>query len=352
MRIAIIGLTITSSWGNGHATVFRALVKALGRRGHDVTFLEHDKPWYAGDHRDRPAPEGCEVILYDSVEALRRRHARVVREADVTVVGSYVPEGIEVGRWAQETARRCCFYDIDTPVTLASLRRGECEYLSRELIRGYAIYFSFTGGATLDRLEREYGSRRTQALYCCVDPELYSVDAGARRDVDLGYMGTYSDDRQPTVERLLLEPARARPRGSFLLVGPQYPATLEVPGNVRRIEHLPPADHRAFYNRQRLTLNVTRRDMIDAGHAPSVRLFEAAACGTPIVSDRWVGIEEVLTPGSQIALADNAQDVLTLLDTDAACLQDMGAAARDRVLTGHTGDARAREFEEAVTSLA
>ena len=350
MRIVFIGLSITSSWGNGHATVYRSLVKALARRGHEVTFLEHDKPWYAGN-RDCPNPPGCRTVLYDSVDTLKDEHKATVADADVVVVGSYVPRGVEVGRWAQRVADVCCFYDIDTPVTLAAVGRGECEYLTRDLIGGYAVYFSFTGGRTLDRLRDDFGSPRAEPLYCCVDPDLYYPEP-ITPDVDLGYMGTYSPDRQPTVERLLLSPARDLPSQSFLLVGPQYPDGICLTPNVKRIDHLPPRDHRAFYNRQRFTLNVTRRDMIAAGHAPSVRLFEAAACATPIISDRWLGIDEVLAPGTEILLADDAADVvgyMTELDHNAR--RAIGDAARRRVLASHTADRRGAEFERIVGLL-
>src|ERR671926_890257 len=97
--IVILGLSITSSWGNGHATTYRALVKALDRRGHRVTFLECDVPWYA-DHRDLPDPLYCRTELYKDVADLKKRFATLVRDADAVIVGSYVPNGVKVGEWA------------------------------------------------------------------------------------------------------------------------------------------------------------------------------------------------------------------------------------------------------------
>src|SRR5438067_8089206 len=91
LDIVIIGLSITSSWGNGHATTYRGLVRELARRGHDVLFLEHDKPWYAAN-RDMPRPPFGRTALYASVEELKDRFARDVRSAELVVVGSYVPE--------------------------------------------------------------------------------------------------------------------------------------------------------------------------------------------------------------------------------------------------------------------
>jgi spore maturation protein CgeB len=257
LRIVILGLSITSSWGNGHATTYRGLVRELVRRGHDVLFLERDVPWYA-ENRDLARPPFGRTALYRSVDALRARFATAVRDADLVIVGSYVPDGAIVGDWVQDHARGLrAFYDIDTPVTLAKLARGEHEYLRPAQIPRYDLYLSFTGGPTLARLEREFGAPAARALYCSVDPELYFPEPAAI-EWDLGYMGTYSADRQPTVESLLLEPARRWPSGRFAVAGPQYPDDLAWPANVTHTPHLPPRAHRAFYNRQRVTLSVKR----------------------------------------------------------------------------------------------
>ena len=345
MKIAILGLSITSSWGNGHATTYRGLVRELEKRGHDVTFLERDVPWYASN-RDLPEPPYGTTLLYGSLEELRDAHGDVVRDADLVIVGSYVPDGVLVGQWVQAHAEgMTAFYDIDTPVTLAKMARGDYEYLHPQQVAGYDLYLSFTGGPTLKRLEREYGSPRARALYCSVDPELYFPEKRERR-WDLGYMGTYSDDRQPSVHAFLLEPARQQPQARFVVAGPQYPGTESWPGNVTYEPHLPPAEHRAFYNSQRFTLNVTRRDMIAAGWSPSVRLFEAAACGTPIISDRWPGIESLLVPHQEILLVDRTVDVLDILER---CREEdrlrIAERARKRILAEHTAAHRAAELE-------
>jgi spore maturation protein CgeB len=345
MRIVIIGLSITSSWGNGHATTYRALVRELAARGHDVLFLEQDQPWYA-DNRDLPAPPFGRTELYVSVADLRERFARDVRDADLVIVGSFVPKGVEVGDWVQRLARGItAFYDIDTPVTLARLVRGEHDYLHPRQIAGYNLYLSFTGGPTLRRLEREYGSPRARVLYCSVDPSLY-FPGKQQPTYDLGYMGTYSDDRHPGVNRLLFQPARLYAQGRFMVAGAQYPDDIDWPVNVFYREHLAPAEHRAFYNDQRYTLNITRADMVRAGWSPSVRLFEAAACGTPIVSDRWEGIETLLVPGREIVLASTAADVLRLLkNVGEEERLGMAERARARILAEHTAAHRAEQLE-------
>jgi spore maturation protein CgeB len=348
LRVVVFGLSLSSSWGNGHATTYRALLKALAARGHDILFLERDVPWYA-EHRDLPKPAFCRLALYRQLSDLSKFQAEIAA-ADAVIVGSYVPDGIEVGRLVQKTARGVsAFYDIDTPITVARLESGDLDYLSRDLIPGYDLYLSFTGGPILDRLRHSYGSPRAEVLYCSVD-----TDAYARLDRpklwDLSYIGTYSADRQPKLERLLIEPARRLPHGRFVVAGPQYPDDIRWPANVERIEHVGPADHAAFYAASRFTLNVTRADMVAAGYSPSVRLFEAAACGAAIISDTWRGIEAVFEPGEEIALAETADHVVRYLAaTDPPRHAMLGAAARRRVLAEHTADHRARDLERWLT---
>jgi spore maturation protein CgeB len=351
LAIVVLGLSITSSWGNGHATTYRALLRALARRGHDILFLERDQPWYAA-HRDLPRPAFCRIMLYDGIGQLARECARAVHDADLVIVGSYVPDGVAVARFVLATARGVsAFYDIDTPVTLAKLARGDDEYLSADLIPRYDLYLSFSGGPALVRLEQVYGAQMARPLLCAVDPELYFPEARPAA-VDLGYLGTWSADRQPKLEQLLFEPARLWPDGRFEVAGPQYPATIAWPDNVERTEHLPPHRHRAFYGGQRFTLNLTRDHMVAAGFSPSVRLFEAAACGTPIISDAWPGLETVLEPGREILLASSPDDVLRhLRDLPEARRREIGAAARAKVLKTHTAAHRALELESLVAEV-
>lgn len=345
LRIVILGLSITSSWGNGHATTYRALVRELCARGHDVLFLERDVPWYA-QHRDLPEPPWGRAALYGGLDELRDRFAAAVREADAVMVGSYVPDGARVGEWVIGLARGVtAFYDIDTPVTLAQLERGDCDYLTPPLIPRYHLYLSFTGGPTLAHLERHWGAARARALYCSVDPDLYRPEPAAPA-WDLGYLGTWAADRQGALDALLLEPARRWPAGRYVVAGPLYPPAIAWPANVERIDHLPPGDHRRFYNRQRATLNVTRADMVRLGWSPSVRLFEAAACATPIVSDWWEGLDTLLTPGREVLITRGPEDTLRhLRELPAAALRAVGERARARILSEHTAAHRVEQLE-------
>lgn len=350
-RLVFIGLSITSSWGNGHATTYRGLVKALARRGHEVLFLERDVPWYAAN-RDLPTPPYCRTLLYRDLDDLGMRAAEAVRRADAVIVGSYVPDGIELGRWAiRQATGPVAFYDIDTPVTLAKLDAGSADYIDIGLIHDYDLYLSFTGGPTLRRLEA-MGAPCAAALYCSVDPQVhYPITAEHRWR--LGYLGTYSADRQPVLSALLLEPARRLDDSAFAVAGPQYPADIEWPANVAHIEHLPPGAHAAFYGAQDFTLNVTRADMKASGHSPSVRLFEAAACGVAIVTDLWAGLDTVFRVGQEILVAGSTDEIVTILESTAPeKRRAIAAAAYSAVLASHTCDHRAAELEALLQTAA
>ncbi len=344
LNFVVFGLSITSSWGNGHAVTYRALLKALAARGHQITFLERDESWYHAN-RDLPRADYCRIELYRELRDIGR-YASLVAEADLVILGSYVPDGATIGDWITAKARGVtAFYDIDTPVTLAGLAEGRIDYLTPSLIPRFDLYLSFTGGPTLDVLERRYGSPCARALYCTADVDVHAPLA-SEKDFALGYLGTYSKDRQPALDRLLIEPARKLKHERFVVAGAQYPKSLCFPKNVGRIEHVPPAEHPEFYARQRFTLNVTRADMAAAGYSPSVRLFEAAACGVPVISDRWPGLETFFTPGEEILIADTADDVLTVLkDLPEARRLEIAQSARRRFLKQHSPAHRARELE-------
>jgi spore maturation protein CgeB len=353
LKIVIFGLSITSSWGNGHATTFRALARALHDRGHRILFYEHDLEWYASN-RDMPEPPFCEVRIFEDWNAIRKSAMAEVNDADVALVGSYFPDGLAViEELAEARVPVKAFYDIDTPITVAQLREtGRTDYLRADQIPTFDVYFSFTGGPMLRELEERFGSLRAVPLYCSFDPKEYKkFSMNKRFACDMSYMGTYAPDRQPKIDEFFCEPARALPELSFIVAGPQYPKTIAWPTNVRRITHLNPRWHARFYSSSRLTLNVTRRDMVKAGFSPSVRLFEAAACGATIVSDNWPGMETFFTPGEEILLPVTPEGVVRLLrDATPDELRKIGMRAQERVLAEHTSAKRAEEFERMVST--
>lgn len=344
LNIVIFGLSITSSWGNGHATTYRGVIKELNKRGHKITFFEKNLPFYASN-RDLSRPEYCKVILYEDFDELKN-YKKMVSDADLVIVGSYVPNGVNVGYFVIENAKGIkAFYDIDTPVTMTKLANSDFEYLEPPLISQYDIYLSFTGGPTLKIIENHYHSPLAVPFYCSFDPDLYFNISMSKKWL-LGYLGTYSDDRQPVLDKLLIEPAKRMKTEKFIVAGPQYPDSIEWYENIERIYHLPPNEHTAFYNSQLFTLNITRADMVKAGYSPSVRLFEAAACGTPIISDNWPGIETILTPNEEIFIVNNSEDVINILNnvSEEERLR-VGKNARKKVMSDHTAGKRAIQLE-------
>ena len=352
MKIVFYGLSITSSWGNGHATTYRSLLKALAKRGHRIEFVEKDVEWYRSN-RDMLDPGFCTVKLYESWEQNSMSILATSADADVIVIGSYFPDAIKVAE-ALFSSGRCpiLFYDIDTPITLAALRSsGATDYLCAELIQNFSAYLSFTGGPALEELEHGYGARRAFPFYCSVDPDLYYAKKPCPRfSCDLSYLGTYAPDRQRKLVALLDDAATLLPQQRFLVAGPLYPSESISQTNVNRLVHVPPSQHPSFYSSSRFTLNLTRSDMVIAGYSPSVRLFEASACGAAILSDDWAGLPEFLTPGEEILLPADAYEVASILVnmTDDE-RQRIGQRARDRVLAGHTSTHRALQFEQIVS---
>lgn len=355
MKLVFFGLTITSSWGNGHATTYRSLLRALAARGHRVHFVEKDVEWYRCN-RDLPAPDYCSVGLYGEWEGSCGRLIELSRDADAVVIGSYFPDASAAMRALLESGQQVVlFYDIDTPVTVSQLRaEGSASYLDADLIPHYSAYLSFSGGPILHEIETCFGSRWAVPFYCSVDPEIYKQSAVQEPfRCDLSYLGTYAADRQSKLMELLNHSAQLAPERRFIVAGPQYPAESTWAPNVDRIAHLAPPEHPPFYSSSRFTLNLTRADMAAAGYSPSVRLFEASACAATIVSDAWPGLEEFLKPGEEILLPRNAMEVTQILnEMGEADRIRMGRRAQARILDQHTSRHRAIEFEQIVEQCA
>ncbi len=352
MKIVVFGLTISSSWGNGHATLWRGLCRALAARGHRVVFYEKDVPYYAGN-RDLLEVPGGELVLYGEWREVRRRAAQDIGEADVAMVTSYCPDGIEASELVLQSALALrVFYDLDTPITLSRLSRGEATtYIGPRGFADFDLVLSYTGGAALDRLRADLGATRVAPLYGHVDPDVHRpVEPLPHFMSDFSYLGTYAADRQAALETLFIEPARQRPERRFLIGGAQYPQDFPWTDNIFFVRHLPPPEHPAFFASSRLTLNVTRQAMAEMGWCPSGRLFEAAACGAPILSDWWEGLDAFFAPGCDILVGCTSEDAVAALDLTDAELKRIAANARERVLAEHTSARRARDFEAAIAS--
>jgi len=353
MRFAIFGLTVSSSWGNGHATLWRGLINALSSQGHAITFFERDVPYYA-THRDLNSAENFTLRLYEDWESVSVEAGRAVDECDAAIVTSYCSDAARASDLVLGSKAIRVFYDLDSAVTLEQLEKGlPVNYIPEYGLSGFDLVLSYVGGRALDNLQRLLGARRVAPLYGSVDPALHRpVPRSDHYKSDLSYLGTYASDRQRTLEKLFIEPAQRLPRQRFLLGGAQYPEDFPWNENVWFVRHVPPAEHPAFYSSSRATLNVTRAAMASYGYCPSGRLFEAAACETPIVSDNWDGLDKFFTPERELLIAESSTDVVNALSREDAELRKIGRAARERVLGAHTARHRSQELLQHLEAVA
>jgi spore maturation protein CgeB len=321
-------------------------------------FFERDQPFYAS-HRDMPGVPGMELVVYPDWASVRARAVGELAGADAAMVTSFCPDARAACPLVLDSkAGARAFYDLDTPVTLAALERGDqVSYLPLApagaalphagVLRDFDLTLSFTGGRALTALGTHLGARRTVPLYGSVDPDVHHP-AAARPDLagDLSFLGTYSEDRQDALESLFLQAADRLPGRRFVLAGAQYPQEFPWRSNVFFVRHLPPGDHAAFYASSPLTLNVTRAPMARLGFCPSGRFFEAAACGVPLLSDHWEGIESFFQPGEEVLIARDAGDTVAALELGPRTLLQIARRARERTLTEHSAAVRARELEQ------
>ena len=351
MKIVVFGLSVSSSWGNGHAVLWRALIRALGAQGHLVVFFERDVPWYA-QHRDLREIDGGRLVLYDEWNTILPAARRELRDAEAAIVTSYCPDGIAATELVLEAPALHVFYDLDTPVTLARLAQGEpVEAIGPRGLASFDLALSYTGGAALTALRERLGARSVAPLYGSVDIAQYrpAPPPGEPRAA-LSYLGTYAEDRQDKLAALMLEPARRRPDRRFIIGGALYPADFAWSDNIFFWRHVAPSYHPQFYAAARATLNVTRRSMAESGWCPSGRLFEAASCAAPVLSDWWEGLPSFFEPGNEILVVRSTEDVLAAIDLSDAELTRIGEAARERALADHTAERRAAELVELISN--
>jgi spore maturation protein CgeB len=346
MRILIFGLTVSSSWGNGHATLWRGLCHALAESGHSVTFFEKDVPYYH-THRDLAQPDGYGLALYADWDSVKVKAETALSECDCAIVTSYCPDARKAADAMHGNPNVfSIFYDLDTPVTLSVLgHQGTVNYIPSYGLKPFDLVLSYTGGKALCELQTHLGAKRVAPLYGSVDPDTHHrVGTDQRFLSDFSYLGTYAADRQQQLEELFLKPASQLPEKKFCIGGALYPPDFPWTGNTYFVRHVAPPEHPAFYSSSKLTLNVTRGVMAQMGYCPSGRLFEAAACGTPVVSDWWEGLDHFFEPGKEILIAKSSVDAVHALALDPGELQSVSRASQERTLAEHTASHRAAQL--------
>lgn len=350
MNIAIFGLSISSSWGNGHATIWRGLVRALILNNHKVTFFEKNVPYYA-QNRDFLGMDGLNLVLYDSWQGVELTAASILNSVDVAIVTSYCPDALVASDLilCREVPLHI-FYDLDAAATLKQIENGKKPfYIGNRLLKDFDLVFSYTGGQVIETIKEKLAAKEVFPLYGCVDPLVHRpVKSSPVYRSDLSYLGTFAPDRQEMLTRLLIETAHKNPAHKFIIGGALYPENFMWGANISFVAHVPPSEHSSFYCSGKFTLNITRGAMAETGFSPSGRLFEAASCGVPVISDQWAGVEQFFTPGEEIVIATNSEDVTDALQMSEENRMTIAFRAYQRVQREHTAMHRIKDFERII----
>jgi spore maturation protein CgeB len=354
MKLCIFGHTISSSWDNRHASVWRGLCRSLARLGHRVVFFERDHPQLAAQ-RDVPSPEGCDLRIYRDWDEVRANAARELADSDAGLITTRCRDARAVTDLLLDAELAvAAFYDLEAPQTLARRRANlPVEHIGDEGYAPYDLVLSSAGGAVPREMVEVLGARRVATLFEGVDPAVHQPDGPvAEFTARASFLGAYSHDLHGILDRLFFEPSRRLSEVRFALGGGGVPDSLLLPTNLRRFGPIAPQLQASFYCSSRITVNVTPDEMARAGHCPSGRMFAAAGCGIPVLTDAWDGIEVFFEPGREIFVARSTEEAVEVLCLPDQELARVGRAARDRAMSEHTAEARARRLVDLFTEVA
>jgi spore maturation protein CgeB len=348
VKIAFHASSLLSSYWNGAATYYRGLLSALARHGHAIAFYEPDA-YGRQQHRDIDPPDWARVVVWPADEASAAAVIAEAADADVVVKASGVGvfddlllDGLL--RVARPDAIRI-FWDVDAPATLAEMR-GAPDHPVRRALPDLDLVLTYGGGPPVVAAYRALGARACVPVYNALDPAThFPTPADPAFATDLSFLANRLPDREARVERFFLDPAARLPRLRFLLGGNGWDDK-PMSANVRRLGHVGTALHNAFNASPLAVLNVARDSMADVGFSPATRVFEAAGAGACLITDAWEGVELFLAPGEEVLVARDGHDVadhLAGLTPERA--RAIGAAARRRVLAGHTYAGRAADVD-------
>jgi spore maturation protein CgeB len=349
MKIAFYGSSLVSSYWNGAATYYRGILKALHKRGYDITFYEPDA-FDRQQHRDiDPPPYARSVVYPATVDALNAVLAEAAA-ADIVVkangVGVFDAELLAgVLRHARPDALKI-FWDVDAAATLDEMR-ADASHPVLAALPDLDMVLTYGGGPPVIDAYTGFGAARCIPVYNALDPETHHpVPRDERFACDLAFLGNRLPDREARVQEFFLKPAATLADQRFLIGGNGW-ETKGMPANVRHRGHVYTAEHNAFNCTPRAVLNVARDSMAHIGFSPATRVFEAAGAAACLITDAWEGIEQFLVPDIEVLVARDGQDVADhLAALTPAKAEAIGRAALARVLTEHTYDMRAEQVDQ------
>ncbi|MCM8739118.1 glycosyltransferase [Azospirillum sp. A1-3] len=349
MKMAFYGSSLLSSYWNGAATYYRGMLSELARHGWDITFYEPDA-FDRQKHRDIEPPDYAKVVVYDATPEACRTVIAEAAKADVVVkangVGVFDNELLDGVMNAADPQALRIYWDVDAPATLAELRQAPDHVLRRRLPE-LDFVLTYGGGPPVVSAYEAMGAPVCRPIYNALDPSTHHpVPPQDRFRADLNFLGNRLPDREARVERFFLEPAARNPDGRYIIGGSGWESK-GLPANVTHIGHVGTADHNAFNTSAKAVLNIARDSMAEVGFSPATRVFEAAGAGACLITDAWEGVELFLAPDEEVLVARDGQDVtehLRALTPERS--RAIGAAARRRILAGHTYARRAVEVDQ------
>jgi spore maturation protein CgeB len=347
-RISFFGSSLVSAYWNGAATYYRGIIRALHARGYDVTFYEPDA-YERQQHRDIPDPDWARVVVYDATDAGVSRALEDGCTADIVVKASGVgifDELLEAAVLAQRRADALTiFWDVDAAATLDRVQQNAGDPF-RALIPCYDLILTYGGGDPVVQAYTACGARLCVPIYNALDPDTHHpVDRDPRFRAHLGFLGNRLPDREARVEEFFLR-AATQLHGRRFVIGGNGWGDKPMPENVKYVGHVFTRDHNAFNCTPLALLNISRESMARYGFSPATRVFEAAGAGACLITDAWEGIEMFLEPGTEVLVANNGDEVATLVEElTPARAREVGAAALARVLGEHTYTHRVEQVE-------
>lgn len=345
--ISFYGSSLVSAYWNGAATYYRGIIRALHRRGYDVTFYEPDA-YDRQAHRDIPDPDWARVVVYPATEQGVTAALRKGGGADIVVKTSGVgvfDELLEAGVLNRRAHGLTIFWDVDAPATLDRVNENSADPFNA-LIPQYDLILTYGGGDPVVKGYSAHGAKQCVPIYNALDPEThYRVEEDRRFHGHLGFLGNRLPDREARVDEFFFKAAKQLPEHSFLLGGNGW-ADKPMPHNVRYAGHVYTRDHNAFNRSSLAVLNISRESMARYGFSPATRVFEAAGAGACLITDAWEGIEMFLEPGQEVLTAASGDEVAELVRTlEPERARRIGSAAMARVLAEHTYDRRVEQLE-------
>ncbi len=344
MKIVFIGSTISSYRGNVQSSIYRALLTQLGKIGHSVYFLEYETKANK-QYREFSKADYYSLYFFKSLPELKLKNTVLIETADLVIIGSKTPEGSRIIDWVMKTALGLkCFYDLEASKTLGFLENGNNTFIRADQVVKFDLILSTSGGRMLRAFQEKYKARYVCPLYGSVDQELYYPQVKTKEG-SLGYIGPFSEDREPSLKEHMFDVAVRLKDHQFGITGIGYTGGNNWPRNIQYIDYLAPDGHRNFYSGYKYALHVTRRNLVTSGYSPGIRLFEAAACGVPIISDYWEGMEEFFEPGKEILLSESTGDTINIiLTTPDEVLKEITDRALKKVTQQHSSSRRAIEL--------